>query len=267
MRSITHYIKITIAFLLLSATFTACNKDDLTGQKAMQLVVTGYNGTADELEVAIDTTRYDKTVSYGKFIFKPLSIFDFGAVYTYPTAKKPGLLSIKNSVTGKILFSKSLPENGTKAIFNFIYINEKILDIPLPAVDATTNKLGFYLHYNENNDPVDVFLYRKDQSTGTEYREYLAKKVLPKSWISVDYIASVNFDDKNELRAASIYITKAGTLDQWAFQDMESMSKVSVFGMGLPLAGEKGLVQSYFIAAGANELERSRLFFHPDRPW
>lgn len=267
MNSITQYIKVVLLLFLLPATFTACNKEDLTGKKAMQLVVTGYNGSADELEVVIDTTRYDKTVSNGKFVFKPVSIFDFGAVYTYPAAKKPGQLSIKNSVTGKELFSKPLPENGTKANFNFIYLDGKALDIPTPDVDASTNKLGFYLHYTENNDPVDIFLYRKNQSTGEEYREYLAKQVLPKTWIFVHYMAATNFDNKNNLRDASIYITKAGTIDQWAFQDTESMSKLSVFGMGLPLAGEKGLVLSYFIATGAYELERSRLFFHPDRIW
>src|SRR5690349_20164935 len=136
MRLITHYIKTTIALLLLMATFLACNKEDLTGQKAMQVVVNGYNGGTDELEIVIDTTRYDKTVSNGKFVLKPALTFDFNVVYTYPAAKKPGTLSIKNPESGKILYSKPLPESGTKAVFNFIYIDGKEIDVNTPAADA-----------------------------------------------------------------------------------------------------------------------------------
>jgi len=265
MKSITHYIKTTIPLLLLLTTFSACNKEDMTGQKAMQVVVNGYNGSAEELEIVIDTARYDKTVSNGKFVLKPASIFDFNAVHTYPMAKKPGTLSIKNPVSGKVLFTKPLPESGTKAIFNFIYIDGKEIDLNAPAADASTNKLGFYMHYTENNDLVDIFLYRKDETNGQEYREYLAKNVLPGTWVYFNYLPSANFDHKNEVGKADICFTKAGTTDQWAFQDDEKQSKTSVFGMGFPLAGEKGLVQSYFITPGASALDRVRLFFHPDR--
>lgn len=251
--------------LLLVTIFVACNKEDMTGQKAMQVLVSGYNGSADEFEISIDTTRYDKTVSNGKFVLKPSSAFEFNAVYTYPTAKKPGMLSIKNPVTGQVLYHKPLPEKGTKAIFNFIYIDSKELDVNVPAADANTNKLGFYMHYTENNDPVDIFLYRKDESSGQEYREYLAKNVLPRTWVYINYLATVNFNDKNELGKSSFYITKAGTTDQWAFQDSETMSKLDASGLSLPLGGEKGLVQPYFITPGTFRLDFSRLFFYPDR--
>lgn len=250
--------------LLVSVTFAACNKEDLNREKAMQIVINGYNGTADELEVVIDTTSYSKA-SNGKFMLKPTSVLGFGVVYTYRTAK--GILSIKNPVTGKILFSKPLPETGTKASFNFVYVDGKDQEFNTPTADGNTNKLGFYLHYTESNDPVDIFLYRKNEATGEEFREYLAKHVMPKTWVYINYMAAAPFDDKNELRNASIYVTKAGTTDQWAIQDSESLSKVSVFGMGFPLPGEKGLVQPYFFAPGVSEMDRSRLFFYPDRPW
>lgn len=265
MRAITHNIKTTILLLLLAATFAACNKEDLSGEKAMQVVLNGYNGSADELEVVIDTTGFDKTVSNGKFVLKPGLIFDFNTVYTYPAAKKPGQLSIKNPVTGNVLFSKPLPQTGTKAIFNFIYIDGKTVDTEAPAADAGTNKLGFYMYYTENDDPVDIFLYRKDESNGQEYREYLAKNVKPKTWVYINYLAGPNFDDKNKLGKSDIYFTKAGTTDQWAFRDEENQSKTSAFGMGIPLKGEKGLVQPYFVTPGPSGLDRVRLFYHPDR--
>lgn len=251
--------------MLLLATFSACNKEDLTGQKAMQVIVNGYNGGAEELEISIDTARYDETVANGKFVLKPLLTFDFNAVHTYPITKNPGTLSIKNPANGQVLYTRPLPESGTKAIFNFIYINGKELDINAPAADASTNKLGFYMHYTENNDPVDIFLYRKDETNGQEYREYLTKNVLPGTWIYFNYLPGVNFDDKNELGKTDICFTKAGTTDQWAFQDNEKQSKTAVFGMGFPLAGEKGLVQSYFVTPGPTAMDRVRLFFHPDR--
>lgn len=251
--------------LLLSLVFTACNKDDLTREKAMHIVINGYNGTADELEVVIDTTRYDKTVSNGKFTLKPASVLGFNVVYTYPASKSPGILNIRNPSSGKILFSKSLPETGTKAAFNFIYIDNKEIEINTPAADPGTNKLGFYVYQKDNNDPVDIFLYRKDNESGNEYREYLAKNVVPKTWTYVNYMATANFQYKNELSGSSLCFTKAGTTDQWAFGDDENQSKVSAFGMSFPLAGEKGFVQPYIFAPGAAGLEQSRLFFHPDR--
>jgi len=251
--------------LLLPALFAACNKEDLSGDKAMQVVINGYNGGIDELEVSIDTTIYDKNTSNGKFTLKPASVIGFNVTYTYPFAQTQHTLRIKNPATGKVLFSKPLPEEGTKAVFNFIYINGKEVDVNAPAAGANTNKLGFYLHGTESNDPIDIFLYRLDETNGAEHREYLAKNVVPNIWTYIDYMPTAAFDDKNELDKSSMCFTKAGTIDQWAFQHDEDRSKLPPVGMNLPFKDERGLVQPYFITSGTWALEYSRLYFHPDR--
>jgi hypothetical protein len=94
-----------------------------------------------------------------------------------------------------------------------------------------------------------------------EYRTYLAKNVKPNTWIYADYTADEVFGASSILQNSSIYFTKAGTTDQWAFRYEESRSRVSTLGMRLPVTGEKGLVQQYFLVQGTWELERSPLFF------
>ncbi|MCW3467837.1 hypothetical protein [Chitinophaga nivalis] len=267
MKAVKYYMKKTGIMALLLALLTACNKEEQEVEKAIHVVVNGYNGSEHEWEVAIDTTKYSQYVSNGKFIIRSASITGFEATYIYRTAQLHGQMTLTDRTTGKVVLSQPLPATGTKAYFNFIYIDGKELALNEPAPDAATNKLGFYLYGIDKNTPVDMFLYRKDGSSGKEYREYLVKNVQPGKWVYIDYVAPVNFDNKSVLRNAFIYFTKAGTTDQWAFQDSEALSKLSLFGMSFPIAGEKGLVLPYFIKYSERPLEKSRMFFHPDRVW
>ncbi|NML37339.1 hypothetical protein HHL17_09025 [Chitinophaga sp. G-6-1-13] len=258
---------ISIIAVLLCILFTACNKEDLQAEKAMQIIINGYNGNNNALQVSIDTTSFGPSVAGGKYIVNPSSLVSFNTVYTYPVNRPQAVLTLTDMETKAVVFSKPLPATGTKANFNFIYIDGKELAINPPATDPATNKLGFYLRYTGSDAAFDIFLYRQDAATGKEYRAYLAKNVNPNTWIYPDYVPSADFDDKNELRSANIHFTLAGTTDQWAFNDNENDSKISAFGMGFPLTGEKGLVQSYFLAHSSSQLERSCLFFQADRPW
>lgn len=265
MKQLIQYMKIAGIIAMLINVLAACNKEELNPEKAIQVIISGYNGSANELEVSIDTTRYDKSLANGKFILQPASLIGFNAVYTYRDPVLRSKVTLTDPATGEIVFSKPLPASGTKACFNYIYLDGKVVEVNPPAAEATTNKLGFYIHYADSDAPFDIFLYRIDNTTGQEYREYLAKQVKRKSWIYIDYIPSADFDNKNALSNSSVCFTKAGTTDQWAFQDNETMSKVPAMGMGFPLAGEKGLVLPYFITPGSWQLEQSRLFFYPDR--
>lgn len=260
MKQFINYKKAARLLLLLSLVFVACNKDSLDARKAMQVVINGYNGSENALLVTIDTTAYT-----GNKVLAPTAKFEFNVAYTYPGNQQEKIVTLTDTVTQKIIFTKSLPNSGTKAAINFLYLDGKVMEITPPPADTATNKLGFYIHYTLSEMPVDIFLYRLDNNTGEEYRTYLAKDVKPGNWVYVDYVAGEKFGTKGTLDdAASLCFTKAGTTDQWAFEDNEYKSRTTA-GMGLPLAGERGLVLSYLITPGIFQLEYARMFFHPDR--
>ncbi|MEJ2880288.1 hypothetical protein [Pedobacter sp. GR22-6] len=262
MNSIKKYT--TLLLMLFVTALTACNKEELNEGKVMHVIVNGYNGSDHELEITLDTTVYKKSIRNGDLLIKARTISTFNRAYVYYTPEAKGQMTVKDLSSGKVVFSRPLPAKD-KADFNFIYLDGKELEIPGIAANPGSNKLGFYLHYTESNDPIDIFLYRKDASTGQEYRHYLAKNARPGSWLSVDYVAAADFSTVNAMQAANLYFTKAGTTDQWAFRDNETLSMTSARSQFFPLAGENGLVQSYFITPGINQLDCARLFFYPGR--
>lgn len=251
---------------LLTSMLAACNKKDTGYEKAMQILITGYNGSGGVLQAAIDTTVWDKDVAYGKYLTQANSVINLSFVYTYMSDKKNQLLTLTDTTTKKVVFSKPLPEAGTTAAFNFLIIDGKEVEFSPSAADASTNKLGFYIHTPGEDAAIDIFLYRKDPNGETEYREYLAKGVQPNKWVYANFLPAAGFDNKGTLGNSSIYFTKAGTTDQWAFNDDEGRSKMDAGGMSLPIAGEKGLVLPYFIAPG-EQLNRVRMFFYSERLW
>lgn len=261
------YIGVMALLALLVTGFTACNKEALPSEKLMQVVIGGYNGTSHALQVTIDTTEYDKTVSYGKYVYQPGSLITFNIAYTYPDYAKERLVTLKDPETGKVVFSKPLPATGTAAGFQFIYLDGKELNITRPAPDANTNKIGFYVRYTDSNEPFDILLYRKDAATGQEHRYVLVKNAQPGSWVYADFLPFEGFDSQRIWRETTVCFTKPGTIDQWAFRDNEGMSTVPASSMCFPIAGEKGLVLPYFVTHGSWQLEKVNLFFDKDRSW
>lgn len=260
MKLFRNHFRALVLFIPMITLLTACNKDDQDVDRAMQILVSGYNGSVNPLQIAIDTTAYTKPAD----LVKPASLLNLYTVFPYK-GQKERFLTITDTVTKKVLYRQVLPTDGSKGNFSFIYLDGKELEVKTPAADPATNKLAFYIRYTDNNDPFDIFLYRKDEVTGMEYRHYLARNVKPGSWIYADYLADEHFDASTELDAADLLFTKAGTTDQWAFRDAEFMSKTDPVSMAMPKGTEKGLVLPYFIIPGPAALQFSRLFFVPDR--
>lgn len=249
---------------LIAGLFTACEKEDVETEKVMQIVVNGYNGGANALQMSIDTTQYDAATANGKYIIGAASGIAQNFAYTYRSEKKR-MFTLTDMVTKKVVYSKELPANTPKALFNYIFLDGKELDVNPPAADAATNKLGFYVYYPASNDPFDIFLYRMDNTTGEEFREYIAKGVAPGQWVYVDYNAATNFGTGAFLGSAQVRFTKAGTTDQWAFDDDQNKSTISASSMNLPTTIDKGLVQPYFIKPMPYNQGLATLFFYPDR--
>jgi hypothetical protein len=236
-----------LGLLVLFATFIACNKED-DQTKAVNVEVWGYNLGDTELEAVIDTSVYRNS------IIAPNKPITFSKIYTFPAGKKEAPLIIKDKTSGNPILQQQLSIGGSELelFLPFVYINGNVLETKPPPVDATTNKLGFYIYYPQSEEALDIFM-----KNGEEQIVYIAQNVKPGAWINVNYVPEKGYKPVN------LFFTKTGTTDSWYFNDNEAQSKSGQSGLLLPEDGEKGLVRTYFITPSAFQLEAIRLFKRP----
>lgn len=226
----------------------ACNKDELK-QKATSVEIIGYNIGNSELEVSIDTVVYDK------FRTAPNKVLDFQKIFTYPSSKEQAILKIKDILSGKEVYQQQIKLNNgnLKNFFPFVFLNGSALEIKSPPVDPSTNKMAFYIHYPQQNDAIDI--YMKNDAGKTVY---LARNATPGTWAYADYLTTEGFTDPN--KSYILYFVKTGTTDQWAFEDDAFKSQHASNQLFIPLKGEKGRVQPYFVTPASNQLDVVSLF-------
>lgn len=231
--------------------FISCSKEE-EQMKAINVEVWGYNVGDAELEMSIDTT------TYSKFITPPNKAVTFSKIYTYPSAKKEVLLKIKDKTSGKDLFQQQLAlgTSQLEMFFPFVFMNGKELKVEPAAADPATNKLGFYIHYPQSNDALDIFLKNEEGQMMS-----IAKNVKPGTWIYANYLPEEGFKLKD--KKYMLCFTKTGTTDSWYFGDSEGISKVDEFSLLFPKNEEKGLVRTYFVTPGTEQLDVIRLFKRP----
>ncbi|MFA4869969.1 MAG: hypothetical protein WC623_17355 [Pedobacter sp.] len=241
-------IKRLALFTALVMALSACNKDELS-TRAVSVQVRGYNIGNSELEIAIDTVVYDK------FKTGPNTLLNFGKVYTYSSSKEQALLKIKDATTGKEVYQSQLELNagGLEQFFPFVYINGATLEIKAPAADPSTNKMAFYIYYPQSNDPMDIYMKNKNGDI-----VYIAKNVVPGTWGYSDYVTTTGFTSAED--NYDWFFVKAGTTNQWAFNDSEWMSQFSTGTLFIPKKSEKGRVQTYFVTPASNQLDVVSLF-------
>lgn len=235
-------------FALIAVALVACNKDELT-TKAVSIQISGYNVGNSELQVAVDTVVYSKDKTTAN------KLIDFRKVYTYPSTKEQALLKIKDVVSGKEVYQNqlNLGTNELERFFPFVFINGSPLEIKAPVADPATNKLAFYIYYPQSNDAIDVYMKNE-----TGKIVYIAKDVKPAAWTYSTYVTTEGFTNTNT--NYTWYFVKAGTTDQWAFNDSEWMSQFATGTLFIPKKGEKGRVQSYFVTPASNQLDVVSLF-------
>ncbi|QIH34659.1 hypothetical protein [Sphingobacterium sp. DR205] len=253
---------LSIALLLLGSPlfFSACNKETPEVERAMHILINGYNGGDHPLVVAIDTTVFDH--KEGAFIIKPQSNIHFTTAFSYKVPKKR-LVTLTDTVTKKVVYSAELPENTIKVNFNYLYFDGKVQELTPPAADPNVNKLGFYIYDKSIDFPIDISLQKVNATSGDVRKEYIAKNVLPGRWFYVDYLPPKDFDKNADLMSATVHFTKANT-DEWAFEGDETKSKLPAGGFFFPKLNDKGKVQPYFIAPKVPNQTFSRLFFYLD---
>lgn len=235
---IRRYLQVFVVAFLTILALASCNKEIET-TRAINVTFHGYNLSDMQLEVSLDTVVFDKKILDAN---KRIS---FSMVYPYFGGKKEAILRVKDKVSGKELLQKTLPLSGSQLEFFYplINIDGNLLDVTPPAADPVTNKLGFYIYYTKNNDPIDILMY--NPTTGQQ--AYLAQNVVPQTWVYTDFLPSEAFPDKSAVENSIIYFLKTGTFD-FAFDDSESLSQTGGFGSFIPHNKfNLNKVQSYFI--------------------
>lgn len=240
-----------LGLLVLLNMFIACDKEK-EAAKAIGVEVWGYNVGDAELEASIDTTVYRN------FTTLPDKPVIFNKIYTFPSAKKEALLAIKDKTSGKEVFRQQLDLGGStlELFFPFVFINGNALKIEPPVADPATNKMGFYIHYPQSEDALDIFLRNEAGQIA-----YIAQNVKPGAWIYASYLPQEGFKDKS--KDYTLCFTKAGTTDSWYFENSEAISSPGETGLLFPKGEEKGLVRTYFVTPSALQLEVMRLFKRP----
>lgn len=245
-------IRFALAILVITG-LTCCNKEVET-KNAISVTIHGYNISDIPLKVTVDTVVFDKQILASN------AQINFSMVYPYFPTQKEATLHVTNP-EGKDLLQQTLTlaDKQLEFFFPLVNINGKLLEVNPPLPNDTTNKLGFYIYYTESNDPIDIILYNPNSGQTV----YLAQNVVPLTWVYTDYLPADGLKDKNEIGSSTVYFFKAGTFDQFAFNNDEYLSQVTAFGLYLPhSAYNLNKVQSYFITPSANgsQLDIVRLF-------
>jgi hypothetical protein len=225
---------------LLFVLLAACNKD-IPAVKAVNVTIRGYNVSNSSFEVSIDTTEYKQRPLHGN------GVIGFSYVYPYvPDQQQQASFRVKDRDNGNTIMQQPLDFTSGQLEFFYplVYLGDRLLEVTPPPADAETNKLGFYIHYPQSDDLIDIFMY----NAGTGQIAYLAKEVTPQTWVYADYIPEAGFSDKNELSSCIVYFTKTGTTDQWAFDNDEYLSQDYATSMFIPHKGHNlNKVQPYFV--------------------
>lgn len=236
---------------LLLAGLAACNKEAAV-TKAVSIEIKGFNIGNAELQISVDT------LVYRNLQVAPNQELNFGKIFTYHSSTNEVALKIKDITSGKEVYTQQLKLNNSdmERFFQFVLIDGHQLELKPPAADPATNKLGFYIHYPQSNDPIDIIMKNPEGQM-----VYLAKNVQPSTWVYSDYLTQPGFENPNT--SYTLNFTKAGTTDAWAFNDDAYMSLSSEDAMFMPQHGQKGRVCSYFITPGSVDLRVVRLFQQP----
>ena len=248
MKQIILNIKKWGLFALLLTAITACNKEaDVT--KAVSIEIKGFNIGNAELQISVDT------LVYRNFQVAPNQELNFGKIFTYPSSTNEVALRIKDLSSGKEVYTQQLKLNNSdmERFFQFVLIDGHQLELKPPAADPATNKIGFYIHYPQSSDPIDIIMKNTEGQM-----VYLAQNVQPSTWVYTAYLTQAGFENPNT--NYTLNFTKAGTTDAWAFNDNEYMSQSSEDAMFMPQSGQKGRVCSYFVTPGTVDLRVVRLF-------
>lgn len=239
-----------LSIVLLAGVFSACNKEKLL-EKAIHVNLEGYNTGNEVLEFSIDTVVYRKNPLAAK------NYLSIGKTYSYFPEMREAMIRIKEKQTGKEIWSKqlNLTSGELEVFFPVVIVNGQNVWSEPPAANPATNKLGFYVHYPQSTELIDIYM-----KNDAGQLAYLAKNVKPGQFVYRDYTAATGFTDVN--KDYPVYFVKAGTTNNWAFGS-ENLSRNQSQLLVPRKADTKGKVQAYFVTPGSWSADVARLFKFP----
>ena len=147
-----------IFYTILSAAcllvLTACNKgkDDFFYKGDMQpSMVKGYNGSNENLEVKVDTFKYELESG----------TFDRNEAYIFPDGQNSVKLTITEQGSGKMMLEKEIKKGNGPVKINFFYMNGQVGNMPeKPAAEDGKIKITYLFMPTLTNytQPVDIVL-------------------------------------------------------------------------------------------------------------
>lgn len=206
-----HKIKtLFVASSLLA--LAACNKgSDNFSYKGDMLPVTlkGYNASGTELDVKLDTFKYDLIGS----------LFDRTEAYIVPQNKSSIKLSVTERTTGKVLLEKQLKKEDGPAKFSFFYIDGKTGDMPeKAAIEEGTIKISYMFMPTLTNysEPVDIVLGKYYVTPKVLEEMAIIKNVKPYQFSETVTLptfstAMTQYNGVNTIVSFVVYIYKAGS--------------------------------------------------------
>ncbi|MCW3467838.1 hypothetical protein [Chitinophaga nivalis] len=147
------YTLLTSVFLCVLA---ACNKgkDDFIYKMDMvPVIVKGYNGSGEELEIKIDTTKGREAL--------PTGIFYYLEPYTFPVNQQTSMLRITERNTGKQVMEREIKKEAGPTTINLFYMHGKAGDLPEkpePESGKITVSYLFMPTLTNYTQPVDIVL-------------------------------------------------------------------------------------------------------------
>lgn len=125
------------ALILLSA----CQKDDnfFVKEEAFAVTTSGFNGSSSDLELTIDTLRFEYLIAAGQS-------FNRTDKYTFPPGKDSVKMTIKEKETGKSIYEKQVKRGEYSVTLQLIYVGGKLIEKPAaPAANPEGFRLVSYL--------------------------------------------------------------------------------------------------------------------------
>ena len=169
------YLACLSIMLLMLAACKKTDQDFFYKGDLIPITLTGYNGSAEELLVKVDTLSFPSAL-------RPNSSFGQSNSYLFKATETEVRLTISEKGTGKLVLEKDLKKEDGAVKINFLYMDGKIVPMPdRPALQDGKISLIYMFQPTVTNytEPVD-FVVGKYYVTPQVFEELArAKNVKP----------------------------------------------------------------------------------------
>lgn len=147
-----------LLFLLLLS-MAGCQRDDdfLIREEAFSMIVSGYNGSSNNLEITIDTMTLRDQIQAN-------ASFKRTDKYTFSNGQDQVNVVIKEKNSGKVVYEKQVKKGEYSLTIDLIYINGKLIEKPgLPAGKEGFRQVSYLFipSISGYSGDIDIVYFRK----------------------------------------------------------------------------------------------------------